>query len=968
METLHQVTGVANAVIDLEGSVITRAGWQKACIDFHRANADSCRRCTESDTLLVEHLAHKEAFAEYRCLNGLVDTAAPIVVDGMHIANVFAGQFLTAPPDLAFFRRQATQFGFDEEKYIEAILQVPVLPREQAEAITRFNAGFAAMLADSGLSRLRDQQAAAELARLNTELEARVQARAEALRRSEATIKNKLKSILEPDGDIGTLELADVIDAEALQSMMDDFYRLTKMGIGIIDLSGNVLVGSGWQDICTKFYRCHPETRKNCQESDQILSYGVKPGTFKSYRCKNALRDMVTPIIVGGKHLGNLFFGQYFYDDEIPDIEVFREQAHRYGFDEEEMLSALNKVQRFSREQATTVMSFYAKLAGMISKLSFSAIQLSKSLSEITLTESALRASEADLKEAQRVAGVGSWRWNLRNRTLIWSEQLYRIFGRPADSPPATYREIRRCFTRESWRLVEGAFRRCRSKGVSFECDAELRRPDGNRCWVSVRGQAEAGPDGDITGVHGTILDITERKQSEDKILFIAFHDALTLLPNRSLAKDRFGQAAAYADRSKSKVALLFVDLDNFKTINDSLGHLVGDVLVQKVAERLNGSVREMDTVCRLGGDEFIVVLPALQGTETIAPVLDKLIRGISETYVIEGHELTTSASIGIAIYPDDGSNFEALLKKADMAMYRAKDSGRNTYRFFDDEMNTEAIEQLRIRSGLRRALAEGEFILHYQPQIDIVSGRLTGMEALIRWKHPRLGIIPPNRFIHIAEDSGLIVPIGEWVLDEACRQAALWQKAEGFNLTVAVNISAVQLKRGDMEQSVERALSKYELPPSLLELELTESVLIQDPDKIMSCIRRLKRLGISLSIDDFGTGYSSLAYLKRFQVDRLKIDQSFVRDLSSEKDDTAIVKAIIHMAKSLGLTTVAEGVENVRALDLLRESGCDKAQGYYYARPMPAEEFMAFAARHKSAAAGCAIVNDSNPQKQKHP
>ena len=442
-----------------------------------------------------------------------------------------------------------------------------------------------------------------------------------------------------------------------------------------------------------------------------------------------------------------------------------------------------------------------------------------------------------------------------------------------------------------------------------------------------------------------TALQDRERalRESQDSIEFLAYHDTLTQLPNRLLAQDRFRQAMAHADRARTKVALLFLDLDNFKTINDSLGHLVGDELLKEVAMRLIECVRDMDTISRLGGDEFLIVLPMLPDADAIAPVLVKLLGRMVDVFEIDEQELSTSASIGIALYPDDGADFEALLKKSDMAMYRAKESGRNTYRFFDDQMNVEAVEHLRMRNGLRKALGRGEFVLHYQPQIDIASGAMIGAEALIRWHHPEMGMVPPGRFIPIAEDSGLIVPIGEWVLYEACQQAAAWGKSGIHGLVIAVNLSAVQFRRGEIEQSVIRALEESGLNPALLELELTESILINDTEHILATVQRLKRLGVKLSIDDFGTGYSSLSYLKRFQVDKLKIDQSFVRDLATDAEDAAIVRAVIQMAGSLGLTTIAEGVENELVLEFLREFGCDEAQGYHFARPMPAEELLAF-------------------------
>ena len=349
----------------------------------------------------------------------------------------------------------------------------------------------------------------------------------------------------------------------------------------------------------------------------------------------------------------------------------------------------------------------------------------------------------------------------------------------------------------------------------------------------------------------------------------------------------------------------------------------------------------------RQGGDEFLLLLTNVSEPDAIATFTRELMVRLNEPFQIAEQELTTSVSIGAAIYPEDGADYGTLLKKADMAMYRAKESGRNTYRFFNEEMNDEAVAQVTLFSGLRRALDTGQFVLHYQPQIEIASGRLFGAEALIRWNHPDLGLVYPGRFIPVAEETGLIVEIGDWVLQEACREAAKWEAAGMREMVVAVNLSALQFKRGDVEKSVARTLEMTGLDPALLELELTESILIQDTENVLAAVKRLKLMGIKLSIDDFGTGYSSLSYLKRFDADKLKIDQSFIRDLAVDAEDAAIVRAIVQMAHSLGLRTIAEGVETKEAQDLLRLYRCDEAQGYYYARPLPAAEFLMFAARH---------------------
>ena len=476
-----------------------------------------------------------------------------------------------------------------------------------------------------------------------------------------------------------------------------------------------------------------------------------------------------------------------------------------------------------------------------------------------------------------------------------------------------------------------------------IQLEVQRQKRDGTLFDLSTTLAPLRDASGEIDGYLAIATDITDRKASEKQIEFLAYRDVLTGLPNRLLLQDRFEQAMGHAERAESKMALLFLDLDNFKTINDSLGHAVGDLLLKEIAARLGECVRDTDTISRQGGDEFLIVLSDLRGRDAITPVLLKIRERLQAPFELDGHELSTSVSMGVAIYPDDGRDFDTLLKKADTAMYRAKDAGRNSYRFFDAQMNIEAVEHLSLKSGLSKAVARGEFVLHYQPQIDLTTGAVVAVEALIRWNHPELGMLAPARFIPVAEDSGLIVPIGEWVIREACRQAVAWQAAGLPPLVMAVNLSAVQCKRGDVEQSVLQALKETGFDPHFLELELTESILLQNTEQVLASVQRLKLLGVKLSIDDFGTGYSSLSYLKRFDVDKLKIDQSFIRDLGTDPDDAAIILAIIQMARSLNLKTVAEGVETAEMVARLRQFKCDEAQGYYFARPMPAPALFDF-------------------------
>lgn len=429
-----------------------------------------------------------------------------------------------------------------------------------------------------------------------------------------------------------------------------------------------------------------------------------------------------------------------------------------------------------------------------------------------------------------------------------------------------------------------------------------------------------------------------QHEAAKEQLAFLAQFDPLTQLPNRLLLRDRFEHAAQIAAKEGRALAMLYLDLDNFKQINDSLGHEAGDKVLVAAVERLQHCIQATDTLSRLSADEFVILLTELRGTSDIAAVANAVRERFEEPVVIEGQTLNLSFSVGISLYPADGKDFDTLLKCADAAVESAKAAGRNTYRFFTQDMNATLLEQMRLTGDLNRAVREGEFLLHFQPQVDLRNGRISGAEALVRWQHPVDGLIPPARFIPIAERSGHIVPIGEWVINEACRQARQWSDEGLGELVVAVNLSAVQFKRGNVLDLVSAALERSGLPPHRLELELTESTLLQDSDASMKTLRALKQLGVKLSIDDFGTGYSSFSYLKRLDVDTLKIDQSFVWDILADGDSASIIKALIQLGHILQLEVLAEGVETEAQLAFLREAGCDAAQGYLFGRPVSAE------------------------------
>lgn len=444
----------------------------------------------------------------------------------------------------------------------------------------------------------------------------------------------------------------------------------------------------------------------------------------------------------------------------------------------------------------------------------------------------------------------------------------------------------------------------------------------------------------DIVGAVVAFIDITERKAAEEQIRSLAYYDALTGLPNRILLQDRLSQALAGASRSQHKVALLFLDLDRFKGINDSLGHSVGDLLLQEAATRLKRQTRDQDTVARLGGDEFVVVLSGVKQIGDSAITAERIMNAMASEFVIQGHSLNVTCSLGISIFPDDGRDGETLVKQADAAMYCAKENGRNNFQFFTQNLNANIVQRLTLENSMRLALQKKEFFLMYQPQLDITTGEISGVEALIRWQHPKLGLVPPNEFIPIAENSGLIVPIGEWVLRAACEQARKWQ-GEGLPaVPVAVNVSAMQFRHQGFLELVRRVLHETALPPQYLELELTESLILSNADMMLSRLKELKEMGVRLAIDDFGTGYSSFSYLRQFRVHKLKIDRSFVRDVCLDSDDAAITGAIISVAKSLNLKVIAEGVENQEQVSFLRAHHCDEIQGYYFSKPLSPDGF----------------------------
>ncbi|MFZ2854415.1 MAG: EAL domain-containing protein [Rhodocyclaceae bacterium] len=540
---------------------------------------------------------------------------------------------------------------------------------------------------------------------------------------------------------------------------------------------------------------------------------------------------------------------------------------------------------------------------------------------------------------AMQGAHDGFWSWDPRSKKLEVGKRLLNILGYDENFLPDTHAwlELVHPDDRDDYNRQVAAH--LKGKTPYFYCEYRVRARNGDYCWIASRGMARRQQNGIAYLMAGSVSDITERKNRDEQIRFLAFHDYLTALPNRLLLAERLAKALQQAAENQQRIAVLFIDLDRFKDINDTLGHAVGDLLLQSVALRLGRVLDERYTLARQGGDEFIVLLPEISDEASVLDVGQRLLGAISQPFQVQEHEFLIGASIGFSLYPDHGLEGGTLLRNADTAMYEAKSAGGNAVRRYTSQMNQRIQSRMAIEHRLRHAIEKGELELYYQPQIEISSGRLVGAEALLRW-HVDDGFIAPEQFIPIAEETGLIIPIGEWVIDSAMAQVANWRRQFGKAPRLAINLSPRQFVGRQLASCILDGMTRWQLPTEAIELEITESILLNPDGESIGELRDLHGKGLRLSLDDFGTGYSSLSYLQRLPIDILKIDRSFITPLGSDQAN-AIVRAIIAMAHSLDLRVIAEGVETERQLSILRMLGCDIAQGYLYSQPLPAEAFV---------------------------
>jgi len=588
----------------------------------------------------------------------------------------------------------------------------------------------------------------------------------------------------------------------------------------------------------------------------------------------------------------------------------------------------------------TRLRESYMELESIHTELVSKEIELKLQYDDLKSRENELKRSEERYRLAVEGVNDGIWDWDGRDGKLFMSKRSRMILGIDMDQEYITIDKWFRVIAREDVdkfvMTLNKYITEPQKKHLQIEC--RVKTPDGKEKWIRTRGMAIWDESGIPIRVAGSITDITEQRLSDEKIHQLAYYDSLTGLPNRTLLKDRFDVAVAVAQRKNSSIAVLFLDLDNFKTINDTQGHSYGDELLMKVGEQLKLRLRRSDTIARLGGDEFVILQTNVKSIDEVHRLASRLLEVFRRPWVIKDREFFVTVSIGVSIYPNDGLDLHELMKNADTAMYRAKDSGRNNYQIYSNELNSFIMERLKIESHLRKALENKEFILYYQPQIELKTGKVLCMEALIRWYNPAIGLAMPDSFIHIAEEIGLINDIGEWVLRTACRQLNQW-RANGYNdFKVSINLSPKQFQQPNLVEMVGSIIREAKVNAEWIELEITESLAMQNLEHTISILKRFKDMGVGVSLDDFGKGYSSLNYLKQLPISNLKIDKTFIHGITVNSKQAKIAKALISLAHNMDLTVTAEGVENMTQLEFLIKENCDIAQGYLFSEPKPAE------------------------------
>jgi diguanylate cyclase (GGDEF)-like protein len=703
---------------------------------------------------------------------------------------------------------------------------------------------------------------------------------------------------------------------------------------------------------------------------DQSIRMLAEAGKHKIFTMEDAY---MFPGVIGGYVTSAKKQGEYagrmvkafFEGTAVSEIPVVRISPNEYIFDHQELKRArlflpaeirhsadiVNEDVGFYEANRNLILNTFALLAffTLIALLYIVMMTRRQKLIVEAHTEALeqkakdLEDAKSSLTHAQKIAHLGNWEWDLREGYVKLSDEAYTILELPQNQKRLSFKRLLGMVHPDDREKVSETFGLVVRRQHTLDSDFKIITPKENEKILHVCAQRYVGNTESPSCLIGTVQDITEQKEAEQRLEHLANYDLLTNLPNRNLFMQHLQLAMNRAKRNQTQLAMLFMDLDNFKVINDTMGHDIGDLLLVNVADRLLKQMRESDIVVRMGGDEFIILLETIKDPLEVAVICEKIIELFSEPFVLQGHELFVTTSIGVSVYPDDGSDAQTLIKHADTAMYHSKEQGKNSFRFFTKEMNERALSRLIIENNLRQAIEKEEFELFYQPQVDLDGGALKGAEALLRWKLQGVGYVAPGDFITVAEETNLIIPIGEWILETVFAQLARWHAAGLEAVRIAVNVSSRQLVRGDLHYTIARLSERYGVDTRWIAIELTEGTLMDISETVLDQLNRLRNMGIEIAIDDFGTGYSSLSYLKKLPVNKLKIDRSFVMDLEEDADDRTLTRTIITMAGSLNLEVVAEGVETDYQRAFLLDEGCEYAQGYFFAKPVPVENFEAY-------------------------
>lgn len=764
----------------------------------------------------------------------------------------------------------------------------------------------------------------------------------------------------------------DLVDINQIQRLFDSLYAATSIAAGIIDIDGTILTHTKWEGICNIYHRNHPISLERCISSRKVDIENIDKGDkYILYMCENGIYHAMAPIFVGDKWIASIYNTQFFLEE--PDMDFFIGQAKSLGFDVDSYIEALLDIPIVTKEELDNIMEYLSDLAHLFSQISISKKELLEekrlatenyeklvhSHEELTATYEELNAMEEELRsqynelekrqkqileseQRYRLAIEGAndiiWEWNLDTSYLTVSERWNDIIGIPLPEGIDFFKFIEKFvhpddIDKAMWDIKL----HLNNETQYYSSEYRVKCYNGVYKWVYSRGKLLYGEDKKPFKIAGSITDITAIKDAYSKIRKMAYYDSLTDLPNRTLFLDKLEEDLLRIENENTVTgAVILLDLDNFKEINGSLGHSIGDMLLKEVATSLKEYINRNEMLARFGGDEFSILQTDVSDISQVTRRAEDIIEIFKNPWYIEDHELYVTTSIGIAIYPIHGCNTQEILKNVDIAMYRAKEMGKNTYRIFNRHMEEILLRNIDIEKQLRGAIDRGELVLHYQPQIDLKQGSIECIEALLRWEHPTKGLLYPNEFIEISEKTGLIIPIGEWVLKEACRQVKLWHDMGYGNICVSVNVSPIQLKHSCFADIIERILIDTGIDPQYLTLEITETAVMESLDQSKEIMERIEKMGVQFALDDFGTGYSSLNYLRRLPVKTIKIDKSFIENIDKEH---RLVEGIIFIAERLNKRIVAEGVETMEQLTNLLDQGCHRIQGFIFSKPLPAYE-----------------------------